>query len=358
MFDLILVGASVRAVAFSAIRAGFRPWCVDLFADVDLQKVTHVVKCPFEQYPDGLLPLVESGPDVPVIYTGGLENHPELLDRLAQLRPLWGNHSETIRKVRDPFLLHNLLTTAGVAVPEVRSGTGPVPTEGKWLRKPLRGSGGIGIQPVTSEEAEPPSDQFYFQRFVDGVPHSSIFLATDSRCHLLGSTRQLIGESWLKAKPFRYCGSIGPVALSLAFRDRLIHPGEQLTSICQLRGIFGVDWLLTANEVPVVLEVNPRYTASVEVLEYTTGIQTLKWHCDIFLGRDVSSIRIPVEKFRLSKTILFTDEPMIFPTQGPWDETLRETFNVDRPPAFADIPAPGTMIEAGFPVMTLFRESG
>ena len=30
---LILAGAITRAAAFSAIRAGLRPWCVDLFAD-------------------------------------------------------------------------------------------------------------------------------------------------------------------------------------------------------------------------------------------------------------------------------------------------------------------------------------
>ena len=30
---LLLFGASTRAAAFSALRAGLKPWCVDLFAD-------------------------------------------------------------------------------------------------------------------------------------------------------------------------------------------------------------------------------------------------------------------------------------------------------------------------------------
>ena len=36
---LILIGASVRAAAFSARAAGYEPWCADLFGDVDLQNV-------------------------------------------------------------------------------------------------------------------------------------------------------------------------------------------------------------------------------------------------------------------------------------------------------------------------------
>ena len=33
---LILAGASVRSLAESAMACGLRPWCVDMFADADL----------------------------------------------------------------------------------------------------------------------------------------------------------------------------------------------------------------------------------------------------------------------------------------------------------------------------------
>ncbi len=32
---LLIFGASARAAAFSALRAGLQPWCADLFADAD-----------------------------------------------------------------------------------------------------------------------------------------------------------------------------------------------------------------------------------------------------------------------------------------------------------------------------------
>ena len=37
--SVVIFGASVRAAAFSALRAGLRPWCADLFADFALKKV-------------------------------------------------------------------------------------------------------------------------------------------------------------------------------------------------------------------------------------------------------------------------------------------------------------------------------
>src|SRR5262245_17294409 len=99
---LILVGASVRAAAFSAARAGFQPYSIDLFADRDLAALGPAVKnsC----YPADFLPAIEAAPTTPWIYTGGLENYPRLVDRLAQSRPLLGNRGDVLRKVRDPVL--------------------------------------------------------------------------------------------------------------------------------------------------------------------------------------------------------------------------------------------------------------
>ena len=44
--NLILFGASTRAAAFSALRAGLRPWCADLFADADLQAHCPAMRLP------------------------------------------------------------------------------------------------------------------------------------------------------------------------------------------------------------------------------------------------------------------------------------------------------------------------
>src|SRR5438067_508062 len=100
---VLIVGASTRAAAFSALRAGLRPWCADLFADVDLQHACPALRIAGSDYPHGLERMLALAPPGPWLYTGALENRPAFVERLAQLRPLWGNDQAVLRRVRRPW---------------------------------------------------------------------------------------------------------------------------------------------------------------------------------------------------------------------------------------------------------------
>src|SRR5262245_61370169 len=142
---LIIVGASARAAAFSAIRAGMQPWCTDLFADADLQSVCPVTRIEGRAYPRGFREILENAPHAPWLYTGGLENHPRLIDRLASIRPLWGNGGEVLRAVRNPMRLMKAFQNAGMAFPECRTQPPNAGSSLRWLQKPRAGAGGAGI---------------------------------------------------------------------------------------------------------------------------------------------------------------------------------------------------------------------
>ena len=43
------------------------------------------------------------GPAGPWMYTGALENHPDLVRALSERRPLWGNDAATLRRARSPL---------------------------------------------------------------------------------------------------------------------------------------------------------------------------------------------------------------------------------------------------------------
>ena len=147
MRPLVIVGASARAAAASARRAGFAPWCADLFADVDLRAIaSHAVRCPIQNYPAALLEIIQSAPEAPWIYTGGLENHPRLIETMAQIRPLWGNDGDVLRRARSPFVIEQCLREADLPFLDVRPADAKLPAGGRWLRKPLSGSGGQGIE--------------------------------------------------------------------------------------------------------------------------------------------------------------------------------------------------------------------
>src|SRR5262245_48368054 len=109
---VLIVGASTRAAAQSALRAGLVPICADLFAGLDLPACARVLEVP--DYPQGLAAAAAQVPDCPWMYTGGMENHPELVARISKSRRLWGNGPEVVRRVRDPWLLGEMLAQAGL----------------------------------------------------------------------------------------------------------------------------------------------------------------------------------------------------------------------------------------------------
>jgi predicted ATP-grasp superfamily ATP-dependent carboligase len=331
-----VVGASARAAVHSLARAGYSAWAVDLFADRDLARVAPCALCPLAEYPAALPRLAAAFPPGPVMYTGGLENHPGVVAELAASRELWGNPPEVLEAVRDPQRLFPALAAVGLPVPALVPQGSPCPTSGRWLRKPLRSSAGHGIR--FAKPSEPTSPSHHFQEFIDGPAMSAAYGGTT----LLGVTEQLIGEHWLHAKPFHYGGSIGPVEVPCElFRNRISVFAE-----LGLRGLWNIDFVLRSDR-PVAVELNPRYSASVEVLEHALGRPAF----GVWLpsGRSVSA-RV------VGKAVYFAPHRLAFPATGPWDADLAGEFDPWRLPGFADIPAAGAVIDAGHPVLTFFAE--
>ena len=334
-----VVGASARAAAHSLARAGYEPWAVDLFADRDLRLVAPCVRCPLDQYPAALPALAEQFPPGPVLYTGGLENHPDIVAELARRRELWGVGPDVLERVRDPFELVRLLAGKGFAAPPVRPAGGPYPP-GRWLLKPIRSAGGLGIR--LADPSDGPDDGRYAQAFVAGRAMSGAFVARHPRCEVLGVFDQFVGEGWLHAGPFAYCGTlpaVGPADL----RNELTLLGYRLLIAGGLRGPFGIDFILSDGGLCVV-EVNPRYTAAMEVLEHATGVAVFG---------DTKPSHDPPEQV-VGKAIYYAPHPITFPAAGPWDADLAPPFDPWRLPGYADLPDPGEPIEPGQPVLTVF----
>ncbi|HEX3726699.1 MAG TPA: hypothetical protein VHV08_10675, partial [Pirellulales bacterium] len=151
--ELTIVGASVRAAAQSAARAGFAVRSGDLFADVDLCRT-----CPATRvvdYPRGLASVVAGDQAGGWMYTGGLENEPELIAQMASRRRLWGNGERVLRMVRQPWNVMRALRASGLLSPEVAQCHDKIPCDGSWLRKRLRSAGGTDVSPWHGHHQEP-----------------------------------------------------------------------------------------------------------------------------------------------------------------------------------------------------------
>lgn len=331
-----VVGASARAAVCSLARAGLSAWAVDQFNDRDLARVAPCALCPEGGYPSALPDLAARFPPGPVLYTGGLENHPRVVAELARTRELWGNPPEVLARVRDPFALAALLARIGFRVPRLVPPGEACPAQGRWLRKPVRSGGGLGVR--FARAGAPATPDHVFQEFIDGAPMSALYCGTT----LLGTTEQLIGAEWLHAAPFAYCGNVGPLEPP-AWALRL---GRSLCTDTGLREHWGADLVLRDGE-PWVLEVNPRYTAAIEVLELATGRAAFgRW---LPANRPGAGV--------VGKAVYYAPHAIRFPRGGPWDADLAAPFDPWRVPGFADIPDAGARVEVGWPVLTLFAEA-
>jgi predicted ATP-grasp superfamily ATP-dependent carboligase len=363
--DILIVGASVRAAAESARRAGLTPICADLFADEDLCDIAQVVRV--ESYPRDL-PAVAAGiPPCPWMYTGALENRPDIIAEISNERTLWGNPPASIVAVRDPFKVANALRSAGLPFADVRLEPQGPPRDGTWVVKPLRSAGGRGIQ-VWDAEARSLSlrESHYFQRRLSGIAYSAVYIATSRKAHLVGISRQLVGESSLGATAFTYCGSIGPVSLHPTIEEEMEQAGECATRLGQLRGIFGIDFVCDDRRA-VVVEINPRYTASIEVIERAHDLALIDWHrraCESFhdvqqsqlldeqIARNLLGFQNEMPAQVVGKAIVFADKRLVTRSL----KSASGEISAGRSLVIADRPAPNTEIATGQPICTLLVE--
>jgi uncharacterized protein len=364
---LMILGASTRAAAQSAVRAGFRPLCADRFADEDLYEVAEVL--PLADYPQGLIAAAAAAPLCPWMYTGALENHPGLLRTLASQRTLHGNPADVVVRVRDPFAVARVLREAGLRSLQLCPGDQPLAPDGRWLQKPRRSAGGRGIRVWDGQPAVAPAgrraEPCYFQERVFGEPHSALYLATSDQTLLVGVARQLIGESQLGAAPFAYCGSIGPVRLGESLQRQIVQWGQVLGSEFRLRGLFGIDFMIDDDSLAWLTEVNPRYTASVEILESALGVPLLRDHvlASAAFGEASRSRQIAEElQARLDaatgslggsvcgKAVVYAPFSLRTPRLA---DLMRQPALANNGVRIADRPQPGSLVPARAPLCTL-----
>jgi uncharacterized protein len=167
---------------------------------------------------------------------------------------------------------------------------------------------------------------------------------------VLGLSRQLIGQADFGVRQYRYCGSIlGSTRFSLFSRQaELLEVTRALATVVtrefHLFGLNGIDFIARGG-VPYLIEVNPRYSASMELVERATGMSMFDLHVDACEGNLPAPVRFdwPVE----GKAIVFARQAVrIGQTPAWWGGT-----------SMADLPHPGEHIASGRPICTVFARA-
>lgn len=359
---VLVLGASTRAGVFSVLRAGFEPYAIDQFADADLRALTTVepvesLSIATKSTKNPVLSAIQKYSDIPILYAGGMENQPQLLEHLERGHLIWGADRAAIEQVRQPKHLADGLAHVRQRVLPVQVGNDPPPRDGTWLVKPIASAGGRGIA-VWDESA--PHDKLdgkhYFQKRVEGPVYSALFIAekTPGDVRFVGLTRQLVGCPELHAGQFAWCGIVGPAILPVEVEFLIRRWGNILKWKFGLSGLYGIDFIVDEAGAPWLIEVNPRMTGSVEILELACGMQLLADHVACYdssaasFAREFAAPPPPPQDDRLGRAILYA--PYRLKSHIP----LPQPVVWNTAPPVADIPEPGSVIEAGQPVCSVY----
>ena len=365
MERLLICGISTRAAAESAARAGFQVTSLDGFADIDQHPSVRALSISRDFAARSTAPAlarVAARLDADAVaYLSPFENHPRAVARLAAGRTLWGNSPETLRRVRDPLVLNAVLRRHGFAVPRVRNDSNASndsndpndPNDpNDWLLKPLRSGGGNRVRRWSGELLPQTA---YLQERIDGTPGSIVFVAAGGQCVPLGFSRQLTGDPNFGAHGHRYCGSIvAPLDDPQIDRgqkvfDTAVALGRCAASEFGLIGINGLDFV-ARDGVPYPIEVNPRWSASVEVAE--RAFETLFFAAHAEACRDGTLPRFDCEN-ALQHSVVLGRAIVYARRSGRVGDTDSWRDN----PLLSDVPRRGEHFRVGQPVCSVFASA-
>jgi uncharacterized protein len=342
---VLVVGVATRGLAESAARAGYDVVAIDGFGDLDLRACAREVVVTRSRSGFDVARALRAAGELTydaACYVGSLENHPAAVQALAERGRLWGNPADVLTRARDPVRLAGALRARGFAAPAVCLGAPRAETECLWLTKPRASGGGAGIAPWRAGRRIPRGR--YLQERIVGIPGSLVFAADGRRVVPLGLSRALAGDRRFGAHGFRYCGSIlaPPRDPLLAAASRL---AAAVTEECGLVGVNGLDFV-TRGGVPYPIEVNPRYTASMELVERAYGVSIFELHARACEGelrgfRASATARSPTT---IGKAILYARQRVIPRDTEAW--LARDDIR--------DVPIAGEPIAAGHPICTIF----
>ena len=351
---VVVVGWSTRAMADSAARAGFDVTAVDAFADLDQHP--GVTAIPVQgntgdpPAPHALARAACAEDGDAVVYSSPLENYRRSVAALARGRLLWGNPPETLRVVRDPVLVMRAFERRGFGIADVIE---PNARDGRveCLLKPLASGGGRGVR--SWRRGSPVPKGWYLQRRIEGSPGSIVFLAAGGRAIPLGVSRQLVGDPAFGASGYRYCGNIlaaehdGALGGDPALISSAMALAHAAAAEFRLVGINGIDFI-ASHGAAIPIEINPRWPASVELVERAFSCQLFGAHAEACTSATLPHPGVSAPAVTaIGKAVVFARADVIAGDTRSW---LRD-------PDVRDIPRPHAHIREGRPVCTVFARA-
>jgi uncharacterized protein len=387
---LIAAGGSVRTIAQWAQHLGGEIIAIDHFGDSDTQAAAFWLEAPKSW--KNLPKLLRQLPDAPFLFCGGLDSHAEVVEEIRQTREVLGINPKALRFLSDwgggtcelsernshsrlnssadefsppeplsPRLLSHLASEFGIAVPESRVAEDP-PATGSWLWKQRRSCGGLGVKTKTAAAELSPHQRLHMGYWQCQVPGRAIGLSfmgggSGTTATFLGGCGMLRTPNRIRSVSLSYSGSFGPLPFTRELIDPVVRLANELTSRLDLRGWFGLDMMLDSQGKWWLLEVNPRWCASMEILVNSTaeGATLLQSHLAACRGTATPprTLLAPSGKH----TPRFSIKKIVYATHSFTVPALDwHALTGDNQVQLRDLPSTGSPVPAHAPILSLIAQ--
>ena len=367
---ILVVSFNARAIAQLAKKMRLEVVVVDFWGDQDLfslvDKVYTVFRPEFKSYaafPDHTRneeTLVDLALDViskekidSVLLGSGLDDRPDLWEKINSSAPILGNSPECIRAARNLLYIHEILQQNKINFPMTLLAKDPSNvtkfkdvTGFPFVIKPIKTLGGVGIRLIRSEselanfldENSKKLDEYYVQEFINGENISTTLVGNKRDFKFLSINEQLIGiQKYGTFLPFKYCGNVTPFECSSELARKIEEISIRISKRFKLSGIFGIDFVLKKN-TPYFMEINPRFPGTIELLAMISQLNAVKLHLDAING----IIPTELEEFQgfAMKVVLFAKKTL-------------KIQKIEPHPYLFDIPHPNITLEPEDPICTI-----
>jgi hypothetical protein len=328
---VLIAGFATRHVAWSASKAGYAVYAVDHFCDQDLSWYTkdRLKFGELEELPDRIEEMAGRHEFDFFVPTSGAET-------IRTVIPLAGTDRTTAARLLNKLEVQRFFEGVGIPVPPLAREE-DVP----YIIKPRGGAGGWRNAIIRSQDdlmkwrEESPGIGEILQKQVPGIPASVSCLADGKHAVAIAANEQVLRGG--DVSPFGFIGSITPLDHPLAERMKALAVKAAAASGCV--GSVGVDFVL--GDDAWAIEVNPRFQATVDTIEASTGSSLFSLHMDACRGQ--LPPKVPEPEHYVSRRILFAERDLV----------MKEDLSRFGP-LIADIPWPGTFFEESQAVVSVF----
>ena len=323
---ILIIGYNTRPVTAAVKLLGHKTYVIDYWGDLDIKPYADELLVIKKKQSDREISLQETGvalfhkmmrkhPDIDyTIICSGYDDDPQVWRIINERTPLLNIPLSELEKIRDRVKLVEKLEENKIPHIEVKKASSlkqvlkqaekisyPV------LIRPLKSSGAYKLKIVSNPDevnsAVENQETVYVEKYYSVKANlSQIVNTNNNECTILSTNIQLLKERSLGHQaPLSYAGNITPY-MNQQITRKLTTTTRKIIKNYKLKGIIGIDYIVTLSNQIYPTEINPRIPASIDPAQITTSTNLLEHHIKVFLEDHLTPA--PIHKGYATKIIL------------------------------------------------------